>query len=310
VLVTSNVKNVDLDCRNRINVSCDFYDLFKSLQVKRHSSGCNSSYSLFIYDCCRNNIVYCPLHMMIKLHKNIGDYMKWKVLSCLLVLISIVLSGCMYPDEELVKNQIPYKDQIQAVQTAVDTFKKDNGGILPIKTKDATTPIYQKYPIEFKRITPKYLAEPPGNAFENGGVFQYVLVDVETNPTVKLFDLRMVDTIRDIKLRIKANGYPPFKTKIANNVFSIDYKQLGYEKAPYVVSPFSNQNLPFVITGSAEVYVDYRADLYQALKKTDRKWKQGEDIRSILVTDSMFVPAYSLPYTVDAKTKEPIFLEE
>lgn len=49
------------------------------------------------------------------------------------------------------KNQIPYKDQILAVQTAVDTFKKDNGGILPIKTKEAETPIYQKYPIDFKK---------------------------------------------------------------------------------------------------------------------------------------------------------------
>jgi hypothetical protein len=235
--------------------------------------------------------------------------MKWKVLGCLLALISIVLSGCMYPDAELSKNQIPYKAQIQAVQTAVDSFKKDNGGILPIKTEEATTPIYQKYPIDFNRMT-KYLAEPPGNAYESGGVFQYVLVDVETNPTVKLFDLRITETIRDINLRIKTNGYPPFKAKIANNVFSIDFKQLGYENPPYAVSPFTNQNLPFVITGSAEVYVDYRADLYQALKKTDKKWKQGEDIRSILVTDSMFVPAYSLPYTVDQKTNEPIFLEQ
>ncbi|HEY2422420.1 MAG TPA: hypothetical protein VGI04_13500 [Neobacillus sp.] len=235
--------------------------------------------------------------------------MKRKMLGCFLIVTAILLSGCMYPSGELAKNQIPYQDQIQAVQTAVDSFKKENGGILPIKTKEANTPIYQKYPIDFKRIM-KYLADPPGNAYESGGVFQYVLVDVETNPTVKLFDLRIAETIRDIKLRIKTNGYPPFKTKIANNVFSIDFKQLGYEKAPYVVSPFTNQNLPFIITGSAEVYVDYRLDLNQALKNSDKQWKQGEDIRSILVSNSMFVPAYSLPYTVDEKTNEPVFLEQ
>ena len=248
--------------------------------------------------------------MMLNYIKNIGDCMKWNVLGLLLAVMSIVLSGCMYPDEELSKNQIPYKDQIQAVQTAVDSFKKDNGGILPIKTREASTPIYQKYPIEFKRITPKYLAEPPGNAYESGGVFQYVLVDVETNPTVKIFDLRIAETIRELKLRIKTNGYPPYKTKIANNVFTIDYKQLGYKEAPYAISPYTNQNLPFVITGSAEVYIDYRADLYQALKKSKEQWKPGEDIRSILVTNSMFVPAYSLPYTVDLKTKEPVFLDK
>lgn len=236
--------------------------------------------------------------------------MNWKVLGCLLIFTSILLSGCMYPNEDLAKNQIPYKDQIQAVQTAVDSFKKDNGGILPIKTKEADTPIYQKYPIDFKKITPKYMAEPPGNAFESGGVFQYVLINAETKPTVKIFDLRIADTIRDINLRIKTMGYPPFKDRIAKNVYTLDFKKLGYDKPPYAVSPFTNQNLPFVINDNAEVFVDYRADLYQVLKKTKPHVKQGEDIRYILVNDSMFVPAYSLPYTIDAKTKEPVFLEE
>ncbi|MBO0958146.1 hypothetical protein J1P26_00250 [Neobacillus sp. MM2021_6] len=236
--------------------------------------------------------------------------MKKKWLGYFLVVTVMLLSGCMYPKEDLAQNQTPYKDQIQAVQTAVDDFKKDNDGILPIKTRDANTPIFQKYPIEFKKIAPQYMSEPPGNAFESGGVFQYVLVDVETNPTVKLFDLRMTDTIRDIKLRIKSNGFPPYKKQIAKNVFSLDYKQLGYEKPPYVVSPYTNQNLSLVVSGDAEIYVDYRPDLYQALKDTNANLNPGEDIRSILVEDSMFVPAYSLPYTVDSKSKEPVFLEE
>jgi hypothetical protein len=236
--------------------------------------------------------------------------MKWKGTFCILVLMSLLLSGCMYPNEDLAKNQIPYKDQIQAVQTAVDSFKKDNGGILPIKTMEANTPIYQKYPIDFKKITPKYMAEPPGNAFENGGIFQYVLINAETKPTVKIFDLRLADTIRDIKLRIKTMGYPPFKKIIAKNVYTLDFKQLGYDKPPYAVSPFTNQNLSLVISGSGEVYVDYRPDLYQALQKYKGPVKPGEDVRYILADESMFVPAYSLPYTIDPKTKEPVFLEE
>ncbi|WP_066257224.1 hypothetical protein [Neobacillus drentensis] len=236
--------------------------------------------------------------------------MKWNVLASFLALTAFLLAGCMYPEKELAKNQVPYQDQIQAVQTAVDSFREDNGGILPIKTKEAETPIYQKYPIEFKKITPKYMAEPPGNAYENGGIFQYVLVDVETKPAVKLFDLRITDAIRDIKLRIKTKGYPPYKKQLAKNVFSLDFKQLGYEKAPYIVSPFSNQNLSFVITGGAEVYVDYRPDLYQKLKEKKIEIKPGEDIRTYLVNESMFVPAYSLPYTWDPKTNEPVFLEE
>ncbi|QCJ43285.1 hypothetical protein FAY30_16025 [Bacillus sp. S3] len=236
--------------------------------------------------------------------------MKRKRIVYFFVLTVMLLSGCMYPKEELAQNQVPYKDQIQAVQTAVDDFKKDNGGILPIKTKEADTPIYQKYPIEFKKIAPRYIAEPPGNAYESGGIFQYVLVDVETNPTVKLLDLRMTETIRDINLRIKSNGYPPFKAQIAKNVFSLDFKQLGFKEPPYVISPYTNQNLSLVITGDAVVYVDYRPDLYNKLKKSKEDLKPGEDIRSILVNDSMFVPAYSLPYTIDSKRKEPVFLEE
>lgn len=236
--------------------------------------------------------------------------MNWKVIGSFFILTSLFLTGCMYPSEKLVENQIPYTDQIQAVQQAVNSFKEDNGGILPIKTRDADTPIYQKYPIEFKSIAPKYLAEPPGNAFESGGIFQYVLVDVETNPTVKLLDLRMVDMIRDIKLRIRSNGYPPYKEQIANHVYTIDFDKLGYKQEPYAVSPFSNQNLPFVVSSDAEVFVDYRQDLFQELKKTDKQVIPGEDIRSILVENSMFVPAYSLPYTVDPETNEPVFLNQ
>lgn len=236
--------------------------------------------------------------------------MKLKTNILVLFFISILLAGCMYPERKLTQNQTPYKAQLQSVQEAVDSFRKDNGGILPIKTKAADTPIYQKYPLDFKKIVPRYLAEPPGNAFESGGVFQYVIVDPETKPTVKLFDLQITETIRDLKLRIKANGYPPYKKVLANNIYSLDFKKLGYETPPYAVSPFTKRNLPFIVTGDGEIYVDYRADLYRILKKTHVSIKPGEDIRPLLVRNSMFVPAYSLPYTVDPKTNEPIFLEK
>lgn len=227
----------------------------------------------------------------------------------MLFLITSVLTGCMYPNEKLAKNQIPYEDQIQAVQVAVDKYKVDNGGLLPIKTKSEDTPIYQKYPIDFKKIAPKYLAEPPGNAFESGGVFQYVLIDAETDPKVKIFDLRIAETIREINFRIKSKQYPPFKEQISNQVFSLDFQKMGYKEEPVVISPYSGLPLPFVVTGNAEIYVDYRTDLARAIQEEKLELKPGEDIREILVHDSAFVPAYSLPYTIDEKTNEPIFLE-
>lgn len=215
----------------------------------------------------------------------------------------------MYPEDELAQNKIPYEDQIKAVQSAVNQFREANNGILPIKTKEADTPIYQKYPIDFKKIAPKFMAEPPGNAFESGGIFQYVLIDVETNPTVKLLDVRMAETIRDIKIRIQTQGYPPFKEKIANNVFTLDYKKLGFKEEPFVVSPITQKNLPLVIDGNAEIYVDYRSDLYELLQKNEHSYKTGDDIRELLTKNSYFVPAYSLPYTIDENSKDPIFLE-
>lgn len=232
---------------------------------------------------------------------------RWIVAS----MIVLLLSGCLYPDERLKQNQIPYKDQVASVQEAVNQYRKATGGLLPIKTRDMKTPIYQKYPIDFQRLIPRYMQEPPGNAFESGGIFQYVIVDAETNPTVKLLDLRMAEQIRDINLRLKmyrdSYGYPPFKKMIAKGIFTLDYKKLGYKEPPYAISPFSGKNLPFVIDYNGDVYVDYRIDLYEALKKTKHSYKPGDDIRGLLVKNSLFVPAYSLPYTIDAN-HEPVFL--
>jgi hypothetical protein len=234
-----------------------------------------------------------------------------KEIITLFILVIFILSGCMYPKDELAKNQVPYKEQIAMVQSAVIQYQKDSGGLLPIKTKEGSTPIYQKYPIDFSKIVPRYLAESPGNTYENGGIFQYVLVDVETNPMVKLIDLRVTDTIREIKMRLNANGgYPPYKEEIGENVYSLDFTKLGYKEEPYAVSPFTNLNLPFIADIHGEIYVDYRMDIYKKLQTKNVEIIPNEDIRYLLVVDSMFVPAYSLPYTFDEYSNEPIFLSK
>ncbi|MBP1942132.1 hypothetical protein J2Z26_001875 [Bacillus luteolus] len=185
---------------------------------------------------------------------------------------------------------------------------------MPIKTRDMNTPIYQKYPIDFNKLIPKYTQDAPGTSFENGGVYLYVLVDVETEPKVKLIDLKITETIRELHFRLdnyrRINGYPPFKEVLATNVFSLDYEKLGYKEEPYVVSPFTGNNLTFVINQDIDIFVDYRPDLYLALQKEDHSYQEGDDIRDLLVENSMFVPAHSLPYTIDTEKKEPIFLDK
>ena len=114
-----------------------------------------------------------------------------------LLLISsvvFVLSGCMYPSEKTTGQEIPYADQLESMQKAVDAYQQNSGGLLPIKTRDLETDIYIKYPIEFSKIVPAYTEKMPSNAYETGGIYQYVLIDVETNPTVKLVDLALSGT--------------------------------------------------------------------------------------------------------------------
>jgi len=226
-----------------------------------------------------------------------------------------LLSGCLYPDDRLAENRIPYKDQITMVQNAVDQFKEAEGGILPIKTKENSTPIFQKYVIDFNKLSPRFIAEPPSSAFEGGGIFQYVLVDVETEPTVKLIDLTAVEVIRDLKLRIKfyteENHYPPYKEPLdqEKGYYILDYDKLGYDNTiPFVKSPFSGKNLSLFIDTKGEIYVDYSPDLYEALKTFEHDYKTGDDIRYLLVANYDFVPAFSVPYTI--KDNEPIFLTE
>ncbi|ABS74459.1 hypothetical protein F0M21_10765 [Bacillus velezensis] len=235
--------------------------------------------------------------------------LKMAVITAMAVLL---LSGCLYPEAEKTENKVSYKHQLQQVQAAVDEFKKANGGLLPIQTKDMKTPLYQKYPIDFKRLAPRYIEEPPASAYESGGMYQYVLVDVEHKPTVKLVDLQMAEAIRDMKLRVKMyqekHTYPPYEDAVSKGLFTLNKKKLGMKDSPSVKSPVSGTSLPLLIGADGEIYADYRVDLARCLKENKKKIKPGAEIQDILWKETPFVPAFSVTYTVNEK-QEPVFLE-
>ncbi|MDX1770916.1 MAG: hypothetical protein R3328_05270, partial [Planococcaceae bacterium] len=145
------------------------------------------------------------------------------------------------------------------------------------------------------------------NAYENGGIFQYVLTDVEENPTVKLIDLRTAEKIRELKLKMGINGYGPIDRQIAENVYTLNYEVMGYKEEQTVPSPYSDVNLPLIATGDGNVYIDYSIDLNRILNEEKPNVKPGDDIRFLLEDKYPVLPAYSLPYTVNEKN-EPVFL--
>lgn len=236
--------------------------------------------------------------------------MKKISLIAILAAAAMFLSGCMFPESERAENQIPYEEQVIQVQNAVNQFRGAQGGLLPIKTRDMDVDQYIKYPIDFSKIVPAFLAEIPPNAFETGGIFQYVLMDVEENPTVKLVDLRIAEEIRTINIRKSANGgRAPIAEILADNVYKLNYKAMGFKEDRFVVSPYSGRNLPLVVNGQGDIFVDYSIDLYSAIQEYSGTLEPGEDIRFLLYEDNPVVPAYSLPYTVD-ENNEPVFKTE
>lgn len=228
-----------------------------------------------------------------------------KILPIFIVLI-FVLTACMYPQSELSKNQIPSETQIAEIQKAIDDYREDTGGLVPIRTKESDVPKYEKYIIDLLELKDEqYISDFPGTSYENGGLFQYVLVDPEEEASVKLIDLRISDKLRELNremenYRSKGN-YPPYGEKLAKDVFLLDYKKMGLKEQPYVVSPFTKNNLPFIIHASGKIYVDYRMDIYEFYQEYGEEYdfKKDDDMRKILTDNSDFVPVYSLPYSLE-----------
>lgn len=239
--------------------------------------------------------------------------MKKSMLMLILLIMTLVtLTGCLYPNDELAKNKIPNEEQLEMVQTAVIQYMDETDGLLPIKTKENDVDKYEKYLIDFNMLKERQLiTESPGTAYENGGVYQYGIVTPEEDPRVKLIDLRTTEAIRsvNVKLNIYRNKhtYPPYGEEVAEGLYEVNYEKLGMKNAPEIISPYSQNPLRLVMNTDGDLYVDYSSDLQQAIEEYGDEFKNGDDIRSVLVDHYPFMPAYSLPYTI--KDDEVEFLE-
>lgn len=227
-----------------------------------------------------------------------GHPMRWFISLILFITLVFTLSGCMYPKERLQQNVAPPVQQIQQVQEAVNKYKEKTG-VLPIQNRDQSTPIYEKYPIDFTKLTPDYLSAIPAAAFENGGNFMFVLINAEENPEVRLADLTVSQKVQslqqDVQLYNIRNHHYPLGAKVAEGYYLPDYKALGTTEVS-LSSSYSQQKLTLILSEQGVVGVDYTPDIYAAVKKLKNPPGPADDVRKVLAMDSPLVPLKSFPY--------------
>ncbi|NDI34344.1 hypothetical protein [Chengkuizengella sediminis] len=226
---------------------------------------------------------------------------------CLILIL--LTSGCLYPDDMRGdKSTGAIKESITLVQTAVDAYQQASGGLLPIKNSEMDTPIYEKYIIDFNKLS-AYIGQTPAVAFENGGNYYFVLVNVEEDPAVKLMDIVSFQKInaleREILLYISSNnGALPKSEEIYENWYSIDFSLLG-QKRLQIKSPYSESYLSPIVHTSGIVKIDYGIDIMKMIENYgEENISMNQDLRALLIETSNFVPVKSNPY--DWKNEEPI----
>jgi len=236
---------------------------------------------------------HVPIHRKIKRMWQHGAFIG------IMTMVSSVLTGCLYPEERLAQNQVPSSYYLEASQKAIEQYQADTG-VLPIVTKPLETPIFEKYEVDFRMLMPKYVPDVPANAFEKGGIYKYVLVDVETKPLVRLINLAAVSKVADVQTAVNRYvsnyGKLPVEKDIGNGYFTIAGKAIGVQDVQ-VNSSITNQWLPLIMNERGEVGIDYAADIAITLRNNPKLQVPAQtDPRYVLARESMFVPIKSFPY--------------
>ena len=218
----------------------------------------------------------------------------------LLTLLIVLVSGCLYPDEQRKAAHISPAESIVVVQNAVDRYYEDHG-VLPIKNFNEHTPYYQRYTLDFEKLLrTRYLSSIPPAAFENGGNYYFVLVHVDTHPQVKLFDLRAVQQVGNVENDVarykETNGRLPLGEPYTGGWHRLDYAAIGLDSSP-VQSMFSGIYTGLIIHETGIVAIDYVPDIMTVIQREEKsEFAENFDLRQLLVDHSYYVPVRSYPY--------------
>jgi hypothetical protein len=216
-----------------------------------------------------------------------------------LALLVLVTGGCLYPRGETPDRGTAPREAALAVQQAVDRYFASLG-TLPIMNADAGVPRYEKFRIDFARLkSAGFLSAPPKAAYEGGGPYLFLIVDEETEPKVRLLDLNVWERIDAVQRRIRealgrGSGLPAGE-EIYPGLWEVDFARLGIGD-PGVASVFSGYILTLMIDGDGRVYADYAIDVAEAVRRSGTEPGPEEDLRSLLVEQSYFVPVKSPVY--------------
>ncbi|PTX59894.1 hypothetical protein C8P63_11038 [Melghirimyces profundicolus] len=219
---------------------------------------------------------------------------RWKKVAVFLTGL-LLLAGCVRTEEfnRQVSEKLP--EEVQEVQTAVDLYRAENNDVLPLKPPQGPT-LYQKYIVDFSKLEP-YLGSVPSNSFQKGGNFVFVVVDPGKKPKVKVMDLRVTEKLRELQGRVNVyreeHGNPPTGKKEGEGLYALDFEKLKTDPVT-IPSPYHSQlSLPLLVDRKGVVHVDYRMDVVRMMEESGKEPGKGEDLRRLLVRDSLIVPAYS-----------------
>jgi hypothetical protein len=218
----------------------------------------------------------------------------------LLLLLSVPLSGCMYPGEQERQGGVNYRESVKRIQAAVDDYQQEEG-VLPILNADESTPRYEKFQIDLNKLNKQgYLDDIPDTAFEKGGSAYFLILNEESEPTVKVMDLITVQKVNDVQRQVNRyksshGGELPAAEELYPGLHTIDSKKAGTASIT-LKSVYSGQPLEFIMDSAGTVYVDYVFDIMNAIDKNGGEHKEGQDLRLALEQASYYVPVKSLSY--------------
>ena len=223
----------------------------------------------------------------------------WRALAAIL-LAAAALAGCLYPKDQLAQNRMPPRDAVRQVQAAVDDYLRDTG-LLPIKNADANTPRYEKYVVDLAKLQRTgYLSDLPAAAFEKGGNYYFLVLNEETEPTVRLLDIVVLRQLNDLQARVREyaashGGALPAGEEMYPSFAVLDFDKLGGRK-PDIRSVFSGLPINVLVHDSGEVFADYGIDIRRLVESAGDAPDPDEDLRELLVRETPFVPVKSPVY--------------